>query len=250
MIRNRISKIKNYIHNDVKIPSMTKMYYYRPKNIPSELYHGTSMSRWRLINGHGLKKNIPKIYLKTQYEDNRVFLCSNPDDATFYGLKISEMEKRLSPNELKKFGLSKLKEGAIVISIDVTGLELKNLFLDPEDITNKGWFVYFGDISSRLIKKYGVSKMEFCDEGIRTKIFFDIEVGIAFTNKDEKKIVDLLELSIKKANELKIDYDVIEQIRCFKKYDEVATDIPFFPKIRKEIEKRGILSGSQIKNII
>ena len=188
---------------------MTKIDYYRPKNIPRKLYHGTSMSRWKLINGHGLMKNIPKIYLKTQYDDNRVFLCSDPQDATYYGLKTSEMEKRLSAKELKKFGLSKLKDGAIVISIDVSGLEIKNLFLDTEDITHKGWFVYIGDISSNLIKKWGWSKIELCDESLQSKIFFDIEFGIALTNKDVKKFVDLIELSIKKANELKIDYDII-----------------------------------------
>ena len=90
---------------------MTKIEYYRPNRVPRILYHGTSMSRWRSINGHGLLTNIPKIYLKNQRKDNRIFLCSDEDDAIRYGLKTSEMEKRLSKQELKKFGISKLKEG-------------------------------------------------------------------------------------------------------------------------------------------
>jgi len=228
---------------------MEKMNYYKPKNIPKELFHGTSMSRWKLINGHGLLTDIPKIYLKTQEKDNRIYLSLDPQDATHYALKTSEMEKKLSKKELKKFGISKIKDGGVIISIDTSTLDLENLFFDPEDVEQKGWFVHFGNISANSIKKWGVSSIKMCNDVIKSKIYFDIEFSIAWQNNDIKKIVDLVEESMKKAKDLNIEYDILAQLSAWKKYDDVTTGNKIFQKIKNEIEKRNIFSNEQLKNI-
>jgi hypothetical protein len=228
---------------------MEKMNYHRPKNIPKELFHGTSMSRWKLINGHGLVTNIPKIYLKTQEKDNRIYLSLDPQDATHYALKTSEMEKKLSKTELKKYGISKIKDGGVIISIDTSTLNLENLFFDPEDVTQKGWFVHFGNISANSIKKWGFTSIKMCDDVIKSKIYFDIEFSSAWQNNNIKKIVDLVEESIKTAKELNINYDILAQLSAWRKYDDVTTGDKIFQKVKKEIEERNIFSSEQLKKI-
>jgi RNA:NAD 2'-phosphotransferase (TPT1/KptA family) len=228
---------------------MVKSTYVQPKNIPPELFHGTSLSRWRLINGHGLLTNRHKIYRDIQDEDNRIYLTIDSDNAAYYGLKTTEMEKRLSEKELKETGISKRKNDALIISIDTSGLKKESLYFDPEDVHHKGWYVYFGNIPPNLIKKLGVTNIQHAPESEKIRLFSDIEFGEALENKNEKKFVDVLEIHIIKSKELGLEFNLLEQLTAIKNHDKIATKGKFFSKIENELIKREILQKSQIKNI-
>ena len=83
--------------NSKQLMSMSgnKIEYLRPPNLPSVLYHGTSMSRWKQISKNGLLTNQKKIYRDMEL-DSRIYLTSDEDNAVYYAVKTAEMEKKIN----------------------------------------------------------------------------------------------------------------------------------------------------------
>ena len=109
------------------------------------LYHGTSLARKESIQKEGLVFNKPKVYRKIQEFDTRIYLTSDLEVAQQYAIKTVLHEKKLTPEERKKFGLTKHRNVGIVLRINAKNLDLKKLIHDPED-AGRSWFLYEGKI--------------------------------------------------------------------------------------------------------
>ena len=107
------------------------------------LYHGTSLARKESIQKEGLVFNKPKVYRKIQEFDTRIYLTSDLEVAQQYAIKTVLHEKKLTPEERKKFGLTKHRNVGIVLRINAKNLDLGKLIHDPED-AGRSWFLYVG----------------------------------------------------------------------------------------------------------
>ena len=157
------------------------------------LYHGTSLARKKSIQKKGLVFNIPKVYRKTQLFDKRISLTSNLETAKMYAIKTVLMEKKLTPKERKKLGLTKHRNIGIVLQINVKNLDLKKLIPDPEEIPEvKNVKCLFLDVGKVIppsfidIKEISLSKQEKAVEYLEC----DIKVGLAWEKGDHVKFVE------------------------------------------------------------
>ncbi len=152
------------------------MKYEKTNEIPISLHHGTSLSRWKTIDTEGLLINQKKLYREKE-KDSRIFLAADEQNAIYYALKTVEMEKKLTELELKECGIKKRKKDALVLEIDTTRLNQKNIFLDSEDIEKKGWYVHFGNIPRDAIITRSVSNINLASPATKLRLVIDMKIN-------------------------------------------------------------------------
>ncbi len=154
------------------------------------LYHGTSLARKKSIQKEGLVFNIPKVYRKTQLYDKRISLTSNLETAKKYAIKTVLMEKKLTPKERKKLGLTKHRNVGIVLQINAKNLDSKKLIHDPED-TDRICFLYVGKIiPPSLIDTLAEISLSKQKKDVLEYLERDIEVSAAWEKGDHIKFVE------------------------------------------------------------
>jgi hypothetical protein len=226
------------------------MKYEKTNEIPTRLHHGTSLSRWKTIQTEGLLVNQKKLYREKE-KDSRIFLTADEENAIYYALKTVEMEKQLTELELKECGIKKRKKDALVLEIDTTRLNQKNIFLDSEDIEKKGWYVHFGNIPRDAIITRSVTNINLAGPAMKLRIEIDMKINEGQVKEDPRIIADALELMINKTNKLvsegrmELMYDSVQTVLQamlvkLMEYDQISTKGKFFPHILKEVIHRGL----------
>ena len=213
------------------------------------LYHGTSLARKKSIQKEGLVFNIPKIYRKTQLFDQRISLTSNLETAKRYAIKTVLMEKKLTPKERKKLGLTKHRNVGIVLQINAKNLDSKKLIHDPED-ADRICFLYVGKIiPPSLIDTLPEISLSKQKKDVLEYLERDIEVSAAWEKGDHVKFVEEnIEFS-------KIHYDnedeqkqFLSKLLEYVKNQESAYDpeqkkkyANFYSLVKAELENKGYI---------
>lgn len=134
--------------------------------IPKILYHGTTMLRWAMIKRDGLLRcNMPKTWEAQEYLDGGyVYLASDIDEATMYGLNRSLLDMQYSDIS-ENMKLNPNYKDSVILGINTFNLE--NVAIDPLGETevikqmhktkneNIHWYRYKGDIKIEHLFFYG-----------------------------------------------------------------------------------------------
>ncbi len=202
--------------------------------IPEVIYHGTSETRLKNIRWLGLNGNAPTLYVpnpkhpKNYFARGYVYLAGEEKSASYYALKATESEHRLSPEEKTILGLEHELYQAIVIPIrtsDLTGIEA-----DPEARSGEIWFRYKGTIHPRHSGKIRKLKpLEQQDQEHKDHLEIDFKITGAYGDYDPKKYADGL-LSIMP------EYPTWKKgfLDWMKKYDN-----DFYTLVVAELQSRG-----------
>ena len=168
------------------------------------LYHGTSLARKESIQKEGLVFNKPKVYRKIQEFDTRIYLTSDLEVAQQYAIKTVLHEKKLTPEERKKFGLTKHRNVGIVLRINAKNLERSTdgktgLGLDPEDPegADGSWLIYAGKkIPPSLIHTLQEIPLSKVTKEWLKELEFDDAISAALENVDHiKYTAEIIEYS-------------------------------------------------------
>jgi hypothetical protein len=200
--------------------------------IPNVLYHGTSYSRYILIQRFGLRGDAPRTYeIHPKHPKNHdprgyVYLTGNERSAEFYALKITEIEHRLTPEERARIGITQEEYYPVILTIDTK--DLRTIEVDPEAVRGESWFRVKGNVLAKYITKIKtiVPLDRQQDSEFKDKIDFDIELSSAHAAYDPKKYAATL-LTVKpQYPELKQFY-----LDWMKKYDN-----DFFGLVTAELQ--------------
>ena len=220
------------------------------------LYHGTSLARKKSIQKEGLVFNKSKVYRKIQTDDTRIYLTSDLEVAQKYAIKTVLIEKKLTPEERKRFGLTKHKNVGIVLQINTKNLEhstdgITGLGLDPEDPdgADGSWLIYAGKkIPPSLIHTLPEIPLSKVNKKWLKLLESDVAISAALENVDHIKytaeIIEYSKLIIDNEDEqkqwlLKNQLDYLQnQIAVFsseqkKKYTN------FSSLVKDELENKG-----------
>ncbi len=174
------------------------MKYAEPSpTIPKQLYHGTSFTRWLLIQRQGLRGDAPRLYKphpkhpKNYMATGYVYLTREQSSALYYAFKVTEVEHRLTDAERKKLGLDPEFYQPVVLAIDATGLT--GIEVDPEARSGELWFRHKGSIHPRHIVTAGTdAPLDRQQPEYREAIDFDIRISTAYERYDVNGYVDSL----------------------------------------------------------